>query len=108
MTATRTAERPGADAIRVEIAKEQAEALGRAERKLLAAREALGRLDAGATGAKPGERERALRRYAEALTSFVVHREACGLRDAAFVFAFYGVPGEVIARMGIRTRAETP
>lgn len=104
----RTAEKKDGGAIRVEIAKEQAEELGRSERKLLAAREALRRLDARAVGAKPGERERALRRYAEALTSFVVHREACGLRDAAFVFAFYEVPGEVVARMGIRTCEETP
>jgi hypothetical protein len=96
------------DAIGLEIAKEQAEELGRSEWKLLAAREALRRLDARAAAAKPGERERALRRYADALTSFVVHREACGLRDAAFVFAFYEVPAEVVARMGVQTRAETP
>jgi hypothetical protein len=104
----RTAEKKGCDAIRLEIAKEQAEELGRSERKLLAAREALRRLDARAATAKPGERERALGGYADALTSFVVHREACGLRDAAFVFAFYEIPVEVVARMGVRARAETP
>jgi hypothetical protein len=37
----------------------------------------------------------------EVLWSFIVQREACGLRDSARAMRDYGVPAEVRLRMGI-------
>lgn len=94
-----------ADAIALEIAKEHAEALGRAERTLLAARDALRALDAGEAPEPTARAGRALAlwRFVEAVTAFVVQREACGFHDAAFVYDFYDVPAEVVARIGARS-----
>lgn len=94
-----------ADAIACEIAKEQAEALGRAERKLLAAREDLRALDAGRASERTARtgRASAMWRLVEAVTAFIVQREACGFHDAAFVYDFYDVPAEVVARIGARS-----
>ena len=41
----------------------------------------------------------------EVLWSFIVQREACGLRDSARAMRDYGVPPEVRLRMGIFPRS---
>lgn len=96
------------DKVAEAISKEQAESLGVTGRKLATALEALATFD-GAE-AEPGrrsppERERLLARAVEATTHYLVQREACGLRDAKYVFDFYSVPREVIVRMGARAPA---
>ena len=100
------AENPAA-ALDYEIAREKASALGRLGRRLEAALAALAAFDAQADAEVIGSRERRERRDAlvvaagELLWSFIVQREACGLRDSARAMRDYGVPAEVRLRMGI-------
>ena len=92
------------DSIQHEIAKEKAEGLGFTERRFLAALAAYRRHAAASDANRiaAAKRERAVWDLVDTLTSFVVHREACGLRDPRHLFDFYGVPAEAIARIGIR------
>jgi hypothetical protein len=101
------AENPVA-ALDYEIAREKASALGRLGRRLEAALAALAAFDAQAndeTATSPAERRE--RRHAlvaeagEILWTFIVQREACGLRDSVRAMRDYGVPAEVRLRMGI-------
>ena len=101
------AENPAA-ALDYEIAREKASALGRLGRRLEAALAALAAFDAQADDEAPASpairRERRDALVAEAgevLWSFIVQREACGLRDSARAMRDYGVPAEVRLRMGI-------
>jgi hypothetical protein len=101
------AENPVA-ALDYEIAREKASALGRLGRRLEAALAALADFDAqagdetSASAAERRERRDALVAVAgEVLWSFIVQREACGLRDSARAMRDYGVPPEVRLRMGI-------
>jgi DNA-binding response OmpR family regulator len=85
------------DAVHREIMEEKAGALARTERRLLDA--------LAAYRGQSGMADRAsdvVWDVVEAVTSLVVQREACGLRDAKQVFDFYEVPREVVARIGIR------
>jgi hypothetical protein len=92
-----------ADPIQHEIAEEKAAGLGRAEKRLVAALEAFRRHPTGVENRMAAaRRERVVWELVESLTSFVVQREACGLRDARHVFDVYDVPREAVARMGIR------
>ena len=100
------AENPAA-ALDYEIAREKASALGRLGRRLEAALAALAAFDAQADEQVIGSSERRDQRAAlvaaagEVLWSFIVQREACGLRDSARALRDYGVPAEVRLRMGI-------
>jgi hypothetical protein len=101
------AENPAA-ALDYEIAREKAAALGRLGRRLEAALAALAAFDAQdddearASPAMRRERRDALVAAAgEVLWSFIVQREACGLRDSARAMRDYGVPADVRLRMGI-------
>ena len=91
-----------------ELAQEKASALGRLGRQLESSLAALAEFDGrhppgAARTAEAGRRRAALVAAAgTALWYFVVQREACGLRDGPQVFCLYGVPGEVVARMGAR------
>jgi hypothetical protein len=96
------------EAVDQEIAKEKAEALGLTGRRLEHALRALREFDshrASRAAAPDDARRRAdlLAEAAERVTSMLVQREAQGLRDPGYVFRFYSVPPEVIARLGIRT-----
>jgi Family of unknown function (DUF6665) len=94
-------------AIDYEIAREKASALGRLGRRLEAALAALAAFDAQVDEEVIGPSERRERRAAlvaeagEVLWSFIVQREACGLRDSNRAMRDYGVPAEVRLRMGI-------
>jgi len=79
-----------------ELMEEQASSLGRAGRKVEAALAELSE--------HPGGEGRAevLRAAADAVWSFLVQREVMGLRDRAHVVAQYGVPREVLNRLGVR------
>jgi hypothetical protein len=91
------------DPIHHEIAEEKAAGLGRTEKRFVAALEAYRRHAAGDESRAAGaRREGVVWELVESLTSFVVQREACGLRDARYVFDLYRVPREAVARIGIR------
>jgi hypothetical protein len=86
----------GEAVLRHEILEEQAGSLGRAGRKVEAALAEL--------AAHPGGEDRAplLKGAADAVWGFLVQREVMGLRDRAVVIAQYGIPREVLARLGAR------
>jgi hypothetical protein len=94
-------------ALDYEIAREKASALGRLGRRLEATLAALAAFDAQVDEEVIGPSERRERRAAlvaeagEVLWSFIVQREACGLRDSDRAMRDYGVPAEVRLRMGI-------
>lgn len=83
-------------AIRHEILEEQAQSLGRAGRKVEAALAAL-RDHPGGDG-----RVTVLRAAADAVWGYFVQREVLGLRDRNEVIAQYGIPREVLVRLGAR------
>jgi hypothetical protein len=99
---------PFVDTVQHEIAEERAGALGRTGRRLQQALE-LYREHAQRAPAEPQTRalrERLLWDLAERVESLIVQREACGLRDARYILAFYGVPQEAVSRVGARRPAE--
>jgi len=90
------------DALKLEVAEEQAGALGRCGRRL---EQALGLFRGHETGnhsRADAKRERLLWDLAERIEAFIVQREACGLRDSRHVLRFYDIPREAIARVGAR------
>ena len=94
--ATRLKVETGEAVLRYELLEEQAHSLGRAGRKVEAALKALAE--------HPGGEDRAplLKAAADAVWAFLVQREVMGLRDRNAVVAQYGVPREVMARLGAR------
>jgi hypothetical protein len=88
------------DVLKHEVAEEKAGALGRSGRLLEHALDRYRNHDAG-----DARRERLLWDLVERVEAFVIHREACGLRDSRSVLQFYDVPREVIARIGARRPA---
>ena len=86
------------DAVHREIMEEKAGALLRTERRLLDALAAYREQPAASQQAAA----ELMWDVVDAVTSLVVQREACGLRDTKHVFKFYDVPREVVARIGIR------
>jgi hypothetical protein len=47
------------------------------------------------------ERQDLLRKAAREVWAFFVQRELCGLRDQREVIRFYGIPQEVLVRLGV-------
>src|SRR3954471_12026122 len=94
--ATRLGVETGEAVLRYELMEEQAQSLGRAGRKVEAALAAL--------AAHPGGEGRPalVKSAADAVWGFLVQREVMGLRDRAQVIAQYGIPREVLARVGAR------
>jgi hypothetical protein len=82
--------------LKYELMEEQALSLGRAGKKVEAALAAL-RAHEGGEG-----RAELLKAATDAVWCFTVQREICGLRDHARVVADYGVPREVLVRVGAR------
>lgn len=82
--------------LRYELLEEQAHSLGRAGRKVEAALKALAEHPGG------DERQAVLKAAADAVWGFFVQREVMGLRDRNAVIAQYGIPREVLARLGAR------
>ena len=88
----------GLNLLEYELMSERADALGRHGLKVEKAISALhGLSDATA----PQHRERLLDEAADAVWAFFIQREICGLRSNSDAVARYGIPGEVIARLGI-------
>ncbi len=85
----------GDTVFRHELLHEQAASLAQAGRKVDTALEA--------PRAHMGEgRAELVKAAADAVWGFLVQREILGLRDRAAVVAQYGIPGEVINRIGAR------
>jgi hypothetical protein len=93
----------GVDSTGKEVAQEMAQALAHTARSLESALHALREHDAR-RAPKLGDAKRAalVARAAERVLYYLVQREAQGLRDPRYVFDFYSVPTEVIARLGAR------
>jgi hypothetical protein len=93
---TRLEVETGEAVLRHELMAEQAASLGQAGRKVEAALTAL--------AAHPGGEGRtaALKAAADAVWAFLVQREVMGIRDRGAVIAQYGIPREVLNRLGAR------
>ena len=84
--------------LEAELVAEKASSLGHHGRKVEQALAALRAFDAA-----PGEaadRTKLVRRAAHDVWAFFVQREACGLRDQKQIIKDYGIPGEVLVRLG--------
>jgi hypothetical protein len=91
--------RSGFATLEYEIAEERVSALGRLGRRLEAALKALAACPRTASSDR-SIRDGLVEQAGYALWLFVVQREACGLRKIDHVTQVYGVPDEVVARMG--------
>ena len=85
--------------LQYEIAEERVSALGRLGRRLEAALAALAAYPR-TTNCDRKIRDGLVEQAGYALWLFVVQREACGLNKIDHVIQVYGVPNEVVARMG--------
>ena len=83
----------GFDVLSAELMAERAAALGHHGN---AVEKALSALRAASEADRPAR----LRAAAKAVWAYFVQREAIGLRDHREVIALYGIPGEVLARLG--------
>ena len=91
--------RSGYATLEYEIAQEKASALGRLGRRLEAALAALAACPRTATSDRK-ICDSLVEQAGYALWLFVVQREACGLNKIDYAIQVYGVPNEVVARMG--------
>ena len=91
--------RSGYAALEYEIAEERASALARLGQRLEAALAALAACPRTANSDRK-IRDGLVEQAGYALWLFVVQREACGLNKIDHVIQIYGVPNEVVARMG--------
>ncbi len=88
----------GFNVLEYELASERADALGRNGRKV---ERALADLAAWrADDPDAGDREVLLESASQAVWAFFIQREICGLRNTREVIARYGIPGEVLSRLG--------
>ena len=78
-----------------EIAGEMASALGRAGRNVEIALRRLKQIDTDDPG-----RDAALRQAVRAVYAYLVQRELCGLRRHETIIREYGIPREVLVRLG--------
>ncbi|WP_312413653.1 DUF6665 family protein [Shinella sp.] len=89
----------GLNILEYEMMSERADSLGRHGLKVEKALALLsGRL---ADGCPPEEREALLDDAADKVWAFFIQREMCGLRSQKDAIRRYGIPPEVIARLGI-------
>lgn len=85
--------------LEADMLAEKASSLGHHGRLVAAAMAALRAFDA-VPGGNPDERRRLVRKAAREVWAFLVQRELCGLRDQKQVIKDYGIPGEVLVRLG--------
>jgi hypothetical protein len=98
--------RAGYATLEYEIAEERVSALGRLGRRLEAALTALAACPR-TTSSDRSIYDGLVEQAGYALWLFVVQREACGLNKIDHVIKVYGVPDEVVARMGPLARPST-
>lgn len=94
--AVKTHVETGEQVLDEEILAEQASALGRAG---MAVEKALKKLRA--CEAEDESRPALVQDAADKVYGFLIQRELCGLRDRREVISAYGIPGEVLARLGV-------
>jgi len=87
------------DVLKAETVAEQASSLGHHGRLVEAAMAALRAHDAAPGDAE--ERLKLVKVAARHVWAFFVQRELCGLRDQKQIIRDYGIPGEVLARLGV-------
>ena len=80
---------------------ERADSLGRAGLRVEAA---LARL----AESQDQDREALLDAAASAVFALFIQREICGLKNSREMIARYGIPGAVIARLGVSRKAPEP
>lgn len=85
----------GESALNVELMAEQAASLGRAGKRVEKTLAALRR-------ASDAERPAALKDAADAVWGLFIQRELMGQRNQKAVIAHYGIPPEVLVRLGAR------
>ncbi|TAV85179.1 hypothetical protein ELI24_33635 [Rhizobium ruizarguesonis] len=91
-------DRNGFYVLEYELMSERADSLGRHGLKVEAA---LAALKAWTADRQSGEdRERLLNDASDAVWAFFIQREICGLRNNRDAIQRYGIPNEVIARLG--------
>ena len=95
--ASRPRPEDGQAALQRELKGESAAALGRLGR---AVETALGRLRALEPGGDPARRTALLYECGDAVWRYFVQREACGLRNHLPAIEAYGIPREVLAKVG--------
>jgi hypothetical protein len=88
----------GFDVLESEMLAEKAAALGHQGRQVEKALAALARCPT------PEARSELLGKAVEAVWAFFVQRELCGLGDQHEVIRHYGIPREVLARLGAISR----
>ena len=89
----------GLNLLEYELMSERADALGRHGLKVEKAIAALSVLEDAAT--TPDRRDQLLNDAADAVWAFFIQREICGLRSNRDAVQRYGIPKEVMARLGI-------
>jgi hypothetical protein len=87
----------GPNPLEIEIAAEKAAALGRSGEKVEQTLARLKALDRGAP-----ERTATLKEAAEAVYVYFIQRELCGMRRHHDVIREYGIPNEVLVRLGAK------
>ena len=80
-----------------ELTAEKATSLGHHGRQVEKAIAALRGFD---PAGDPDERMRLVRKAAREVWAFFVQRELCGFRDQKDAIRHYGIPGEVLVRLG--------
>jgi hypothetical protein len=91
------------DSTAKEVAQEKAQALAATARSLESALHALREHDArGGAGLGDTKRPKLVAHAADRVLHYLVQLESQGLRDPRYVFDYYSVPAEVIARLGAR------
>ena len=83
--------------LEADIAAEKASSLGHHGRLVEEAMAALRGFD---PAGDPEDRLKLVKRAAQVVWAFLVQRELCGLRDQKQIVKDYGIPGEVLARLG--------
>lgn len=92
----------GLNILEYELMSERADALGRHGLKVEKALALLG--ERLAAGCGETEREDLLNDAADKVWAFFIQREMCGLRSQKDPIRRYGIPSEVMARLGIVRR----
>lgn len=96
--AARSLRDSGLNILENELLAEKASSLGHHGRLVEKSIAALRAFDASTGSAE--ERLELVRTAARHVWAFFVQRELCGLRDQKYMIQFYGIPGEVLARLG--------
>ncbi|MBB3165067.1 hypothetical protein FHS25_005575 [Rhizobium laguerreae] len=91
-------DRNGFNVLEYELMSERAEPLGRHGLKVEAALAALRTWTADHQSGE--DHERLLNEASDAVWAFFIQREICGLRNNRDAIQRYGIPNEVIARLG--------